>query len=181
MNSMSKGCFNDNSGCQNRTNCECVSCKRDTEPKCRLCPTIIKCGCPSSTTLPDLTPPGTNFILASVTVNTACLCNPVVKLEFTSNFVAALAWTGTLNLQVFKTCKGGGTQLPVGPSWSFSLVALVSSQTFTFFVCDVDSCFDECCTYTVVANVPLATAGTLSINNATLGAIATCGSSSCNC
>ena len=145
------------------------------------CPTIIRCGCPGSTTIPAATVLGTTLPLTSLTLNTSRLKDPCVKLEFASNLVAVVAFTGTLNFQVFKQCKGQSTPVPVGPAWQFSLVALLSSQTFSFFVCDCDcSCFDECCTYTVTATVASAvTVGTLSVNNSTLGAIATC-RSDCN-
>jgi hypothetical protein len=140
------------------------------------CQAIVKCGCPSSTTIPVATVAGTSFTLASLTLDTSRLENPCVKLEFASNLVATVAFTGTLSFQVLKLCKGQLTPVPVGPAWTFDLVALLSSSTFSFFVCDCDSCFDECCTYTVVATVTSAvTVGTLAINNATLGAIAACG------
>ncbi len=155
---------------------DCDHSKKEKKP----CPTIIKCGCPSSTTLPPATIAGTAFPLTSLSLDTSRLCDPHVKLEFASNLVAAVLFTGTINFQVFKICRGQNVPVPVGPAWTFSLVALLSSQTFSFFVCDSDSCFDECCSYTVVATVTSAvTVGTLSINNATLGAIATCGTSSC--
>jgi len=154
-------------------------CKKDSKED-KHCPTIIKCGTPSSTTLPAATIAGTAFTVSSLTLDTCGLCNPTTKLEFASNLVAPVAFTGTINFQVFKLCRGQFTPVPVGPAWTFNLVALLSSETFSFFVCDCDSCFDDCCTYTVVATVTSAvTVGTLNINNATLGAISTCGR--CNC
>lgn len=169
MNSMSK-CHD---GCIKEPCCH-EECKKE------VCPTVIKCGCPSATTIPAAAVAGTTFTVSSTTVNTSCLDNPCIKLEFASNLVAAVAFTGTINFQVFKICRGQLTPVPVGPAWTFSETALLFSQTFSFFVCDCDSCFDDCCTYTVVATVTSAvTVGTLSINNATLGAIATC-SSACS-
>ena len=52
----------------------------------------------------------------------------------------------------------------------------------SFFICDSDSCENDCCTYTAVATVTtgIATAA-LPINNATLGAIATCRESCKEC
>ena len=166
MNSMSRGYSN-----QYRENYY-----RKEEEKC---PTIVKCGCPSSVTLPPATIVGTQFTLASLTLDTSCICDPSIRLDFTSNFVATVAFTGTLNIQVFKQCKGDLVARPIGPVWNYNLVALLQSTTFSFFVCDSDSCDNECCTYTVVATVALLTVGTLSINNATLSAIATC-KNSCN-
>ncbi|BAH07878.1 DUF4489 domain-containing protein [Clostridium kluyveri] len=154
-------------------------CNKKQEHECQ---TIVKCGCPNSITLPAATVLGTTFTLATLTLNTCKLKDPCIKLEFASNLVAAVAFTGSLNIQVFKQCGNQITPTPVGPAFAFNLVALLTSQTFSFFVCDCNDtcCNDCCCTYTVVATVTSAvTVGTLAINNATLGAVATCGSSSC--
>jgi hypothetical protein len=165
MNSMSK-CHDNHDNCRKEKD---------------LCPTIIKCSQAGSVTVPPATVLGTSFPLTALTLDTSCLKNPCVKLEFASNLVAAVAFTGTINFQVFKVCRNQSTPVPVGPAYTFNLVALLSSQTLSFFVCDCgDFCCDECCTYTVTATITSAvTVGTLSINNATLGAIAACGSSSC--
>jgi len=177
---MSKDCHNP---CKHE-HCECEHCRRDhCKKECKNdehCQTIIKCGSPSSITLPAATLVGTAFTVSSLTLDNSCLCNPITKLEFASNLVASVAFTGSINFQVFKLCRGQFAPVPVGPAWTFNLVALLSSETFSFFVCDCDSCFDECCTYTVVATVTSpVTVGTLSINNATLGAISTCGRNNC--
>ncbi|OOM77827.1 DUF4489 domain-containing protein [Clostridium sp. BL-8] len=171
MNSMSK--YHDE-GCR-KDPCQHEDCKKEN------CPTIIKCSQPGSVTIPAATVLGTAFPLTSLTINTSCLKDPCIKLEFSSNLIATVAFTGTLNFQVFKQCRGQFTPVPIGPSSQFNLVALLTSQTFSFFVCDCGSCScDDCCTYTVTATVTSAvTVGTLSINNATLGAIAACGTSSC--
>ena len=163
MNSMSK-CHDDHDNCRK---------EKDN------CPTIIKCSCPSSTTIPVITTAGAAFPLTSLTVNTSGLCNPCTKLEVASNLVAPVAFTGTINFQVTKLCRGQNAPIPVGPAWTFSGVALVSAQTFSFFVCDCDSCFDDCCVYTLTATAATTTIGTLSINNASLGAITTCAHNKC--
>jgi hypothetical protein len=144
MNSMSK-CHDNHDNCRKEKD---------------LCPTIIKCSQAGSVTVPPATVLGTAFPLTALTLDTSCLKNPCVKLEFASNLVAAVAFTGTINFQVFKVCRNQSTPVPVGPAYTFNC--------------------DECCTYTVTATITSAvTVGTLSINNATLGAIAACGSSSC--
>lgn len=147
-------------------------------------PTIIKCGCPSATTVPVGTAAATTFTIASLRLDTHKLKDPCVKLEFASNLVVPAGITaGALSIQVFKQCGNQITPVPVGPSWAATGLEVLagSSTTFSFFICDCDSfCFDDCCTYTVVATVTTAIAGTagtaISINNATLGAIATSGS-----
>ncbi|WP_252214568.1 DUF4489 domain-containing protein [Clostridium sp. VAP41] len=145
-------------------------CKKEKD----FCPTIVKCSCPSSTTIPVIATAGASFPLSSLTVDTSDMCNPCTKLQFTSNLVAPVAFTGTINFQVAKLCRCQSTPIPVGPVWTFNAAALVTSQPFNFFVCDCDSCFDDCCIYTVTATAATTTIGTLSVNNATLGAISTC-------
>ena len=198
MNSMSKDCHKPcrHEHCEHE-HCRCERCEHERcrhdhcehdfcKKECKNdkhCPTIIKCGSPSSITIPAATVAGTTFTVSSLTLDNCGLCHPITKLEFASNLVTPIAFTGSINFQVFKLCRGQFTAVPVGPAWTFNLVALLSSETFSFFVCDCDSCFDECCTYTVVATVTSAvTVGTLNINNATLGAISTCstcGKNSC--
>jgi hypothetical protein len=162
-----------------RFECECrkiSSCRRGL----KLGKATIKCGCPSSTTLGIVTVGETPITVSSLTINFDELCSPCVKLEFASNIITPVVFTGTLNFQVFKLCRGQFTPVPVGPVWTFSrLVGVAEANTFSFFVCDCDSCFDDCCTYTVVVTAGLTTTGTISINNATLGAIIT--ESECNC
>jgi len=164
---------------------DCDPCKEDFDPckhhydPCKsekIAATIIKCGCPSSTTIPATTvASGTRFTIASLTIDTCHLKHPCIKLEFASNPVADAGFTGTLSLQVFKQCGNQITPTPIGPTWSLAVPAS-TNQTFSFFVCDCDcSCFSGCCTYTVIATVTLDTTGNLSINNAMLGAIVTSG------
>ncbi|NSB30301.1 DUF4489 domain-containing protein [Clostridium saccharoperbutylacetonicum] len=162
---------------RSRNDDDCDNCKNQRN----FGPTIIKCSCPSAITIPNTTPFGTNFTISSLILDTSSLCNPTVKLEFSSNIVAAVAFAGTINFQVFKLCRGQSTSVPVGPVWTFNSAALISSQTFSFFVCDCDSCFNDCCSYTVVATVFVTGVdddfddggSTISINNATLGVIET--------
>ena len=167
MNSMSRG-YNGSCGKDNR--------------KEEKCPTIIKCGCPSSNTIPAGTTATTTFTLASLTLDTSCICDPSIKLEFASNPILT-DFVGTVNIQVFKQCRHQFTPVPVGPVWTLSIAtAVTDARTFSFFICDSDSCDHDCCTYTVVATVVgTDTVGTLAINNATLGAIATCRESCKEC
>lgn len=148
--------------------------ERNHEEKC---PTIIKCGCPSSTPI-NKAKEGESFIVAALNLDTSCICDPTIKLEFASNIVVSDNKDSCdvgLNFRVFKQCKHQHTPIPVGPVWSFFTDEKDLSVTFSFFVCDSDSCDEECCTYTVVATVAdKLNDGSLFVNNATLGAIATC-------
>lgn len=172
MNSMSRG-YNEYCGKDKR--------KEEKEH----CPTIIKCGCPSAVTIPGLATAGTTFTIASLTLDTSCLCDPSTKLEFASNIVVPVGFTdGAFTIQVFKQCRCQSAPVPVGPVWSYIPAIPGSAETFSFFICDSDSCFNDCCTYTAVATVTTTIGAIgLSINNSTLGAISTCKSNACatNC
>ncbi len=167
MNSMSKGYYD--------------YCGKERRKEEKQCPTIVKCGCPGAVTLPIATTVGTTLTLASLTLDTSCLCDPSTKLEFASNIVVPVAATGGFTVQIFKQCRNQMTAVPVGPAWSWAqLVALAGSESFSFFICDSDSCNNDCCTYTAVLTVTtVVAAGTISINNATLGAVSTCKSNAC--
>lgn len=177
MNSMSKGYYNDDCDpCKKEKHHDDDCCKKEKKP----CPTIIKCGCPSAVSISAATPANTTFSLSSpITINTSHLCDPCTKLEFTSN-IAATAYTGTVNFQISKFCRGQVTAINVGSPWTFSAATTLITQTgtFTFFVCDCDSCFDDCCTYSVAATA-VTTTGTLLITNATLGTITACDENKC--
>lgn len=166
MNSMSKGYYD--------------SCGKERRKEEKQCPTIVKCGCPGSATLPIAAAAGTTLTLASLTLDTSCLCDPNTKLEFASNIIAPVGTTaGAFTIQIFKQCRNQMTAVPVGPAWSFSTTTPLA-RTFSFFICDSDSCINDCCTYTAVATVTTAPAGgAISVNNATLGAVSTCKSNAC--
>lgn len=166
-------------------------CKKDNLKKEEeKCPTIIKCGCPSTVQLPlvDITVLGSASVtLASLTVDTSCICDPVIKLNFTSAFTTiATAVVGAVNIQIFKQCKNQLAPVPVGPSWpvvsAIAAGALTGTLFTSFFVCDSDSCNDDCCTYTAVATVSgVATAAIGAVfNNSTLAAEITCRSNECH-
>lgn len=151
--------------------------KHFSAPHQKLCPLLLRCGTPASTVLPgSVDGIMTTTNVASVTINTPCLCNPCIKLEFASNIIVP-AGTLSVNItfQIFKLCNNQFQAMPVGPQWSFSRVAVVGSDMFTFFVCDCNTCLNECCTYTVqvIATIIDAVAGgggDVTIHNATLSA-----------
>ena len=176
MNSMSKRCYDD--------------CQRDRKTEEETCPTIIKCGCPRSTQLPVLTAiTTTNLTLASLTVDTSCICDPVIKLDFSSVFTTIAAIViGGVSIQVFRQCGNQLTPVAVGPSYTvlpqITTAAVIPSVFTSFSICDEDSCFNnDCCTYTVVATVtgPLAATVGAAFNNSTLTATVTCKNSCHKC
>lgn len=174
MNSNSKSYYNDK--CHND---KCDPCRR--RPENPEVAAIVKCGTSGTATIPVATVAGTTFTPASLALNTSSLCNPCVKLEFTSNIVAA-AFTGSISFQVFKQCDNQFTPVPVGPAFTYARLVDVftASDTFTFYICDCDSCNKDCCSYTVVATVTsAATVGVLNINNASLNAVAASQTKTC--
>ena len=164
MNSISRG-YNEYCGKENRIEEE-------------KCPIIIKYGCPNSsqiiTTFAEFTSTAT---IAAVTVDKSCLCDPITKLEFTTNIsTVAEGFAGTVSFRVFRQCKNEFVPVAVGPTWS-RVITTAGTMIVSFFVCDSDLCENDCCTYTVVATATAAvatSAGIVSFINATLGAIATC-------
>lgn len=154
--------------------------------------TILKCGT-SGGAIPIApgTLAGTTFTVSTLALNTSCLCNPGVKLEFTSNIAYSSPTTidsTVVNFQVFKLCDNQRNPIPVGPQLVFSVpfttvIAPVApgfsgTSTFSFFVCDCDICLHECCTYSVVATTATVDSS-VTITNPRLSAIVT--DNNCRC
>ena len=147
--------------------------------------TILKCGTPGGAiSIAPGTLAGTTFTASTLTLNTSCLCDPCVKLEFASNIAFSSPTTidsTVVNFQVFKLCDNQRNPIPVGPQLAFSvpfttlidppLPGFSGTSTFSFFVCDCDICPHECCTYSVVATTAT-TDASVTITNARLFAIA---------
>lgn len=151
------------------------------------CPTVLKCGAVGGATIPTTADTTT---IATLSTNLCRFNNPIIKLEFASNVTVSATAKGTITLtfQVNKLCRGMLTKVPVDGAWTFTRTfpapagageGTVTSDTFSFFVCDCDFCSDDCCTYTVdVTN----TAGLGAIiTNARLSAIITCATDCCGC
>lgn len=145
-----------------------------------LSPTILKCGTPSSTILPGTSVKATTttVTVASVNVNTSCLCNPCIRFEFSSNIIVPTTTANaTITFQISKNCPNHIQPIPVGSQWTF-LTSVAANDMFSFFVCDCNNCFDECCTYTVQATATILANGeagattTVTINDATLSVFA---------
>lgn len=145
------------------------------EKKCALRPnrTLLKCSIPITTNIPTTTAANTSFNLANLKIDTRKFHDPCIKFEFASNILTA-SGTLILNFQIFKQCKYQSTSLPVGPVWTFSRVGSPANEndTFTFFVCDCDTCDDEYCNYSVIVTIEsLETQSGITIKNASLSAL----------
>lgn len=162
-------------------NCRYEKCYHEKKTKnVKPSKTTLKCGMPGAVTLPLATLAGTTFNVATINLDTKNFDHPCIKFDFASNIVTTAAVL-TLNFQILKQCGNQLVPLPVGPIWTFSrLVAVTSSDSFSFTVCDCDSCREDCCNYSVIVTVVgVATVGVTSINNATLSAIVVDNSCSC--
>lgn len=149
--------------------------------------TILKCGTPGGaiSIVPGME--GTTFNVSTLTLNTSCLCDPCVKLEFTSTLASSSAdilSSTVVNFQVFKLCDNQRNPIPVGPQLVYSVpfpsppAGFSGTSTFSFFVCDCDICPHECCTYSVVATTAT-TDASVTITNPRLSAIAV--ENNCRC
>ncbi|WP_346898742.1 DUF4489 domain-containing protein [Clostridium sp. UBA7503] len=133
------------------------SCNCDSQ-----CPVDLKCGEPGQVVLPGSLV-GTTATVATITIDTSKFCNPCTKLEFTSNLIG-IGFSGTLIFQLFKFCDNQ-QPLPIGGPFSFTVATpSLIARTFTFFVCDCDSCLNECCTYAVIVTVGEGTEGAITGN-----------------
>ena len=135
---------------------------------------ILKCATGGAGPLPlitlgSLTAP---IPIVSVTVDTAKLCNPTVRLIFTSQINIPVAVAVTLNFTIIKSCDGGAPQ-QIGGTYTYSLaVGVIESVSFDFQLCDFGCC-ERCCTYTVQLAPTTLTAGIgVTITNATITALA---------
>jgi hypothetical protein len=156
--------------------------KKEKENIVEFDPTIIKCSIPGSITIPTTVGVGDTFTLSSLTLNTKYFCNPCTILEVTSNILGGGAATA-LSFQVTKQCRNQFAPVPVGPAFTYVEGALLSTSTFSFFICDCDTCGHDCCTYQLVITVN-ATQGEGDpnvINNVSIGAITTESAITCCC
>ena len=177
MNSLSRTHCNDDSDvrCNKQREDDCHR-KDDCHKKAKETEVLLKCKTGSSVTIPNTLPTPTSITLNTLALRTEDFCNPCIKFEFAANIITAAAEV-TLEFQIFKQCRRQFTPTTVGPVWTFSRPAgTTAADAFTFIVCDCecddDSCFDDCCTFTVVVTATeTGAAGTTFINNPTFSAL----------
>ncbi|MBU3161124.1 DUF4489 domain-containing protein [Clostridium frigoris] len=147
MNSLSK--IYKNNSCTSLT-------KNNLSDDCCTNKIILKSGKSLSTLVQLPLVPGTldtPVKVANVTVDTLCLDDPEVKLDFTFTITNPTgAITVNLTFQVFKLCKNIQEKVPVGNAWVFkNNLSAETNTVFSFFVCDHDRFKSKCCTYIVEA------------------------------
>ena len=132
--------------------------------KKKYLPSIVFLKCQGSN---SIILPGASVITITTIANIVTVivdtvhCDSCIKLEFTSNIIVPITTTNaTFNFQIFKICKNQIQAIPVGPQWTFTrLASLGTSDEFTFFVCDCNTCSCECCTYLVQVTATVLAAG----------------------
>ncbi|WP_443661877.1 DUF4489 domain-containing protein [Clostridium sp.] len=149
MNSLSKGYRNND--------CRSLD-KNNLSEDCCTNNIILKCGNTISSIVQLPLVPGllgTPITVANVTINTSCLENPEIKLDFALNIAIPEGVTiDNLIFQVFKFCQDINQKIPVGPPWSFKNTLLMeTNKIFSLFVCDsdCDTSKNKCCTYILEA------------------------------
>ena len=128
----------------------------DCKPK-HPCPQGAVFNCCTGTGIPTTSVcPSTPRSLVCVSLDTTCLCKPLVELDF-SAVIAADVPQGdllTLTFQVKKSCDNG-REMGCG-TWTFTRAAVgaivtdqvATSDSFRFTFCDCNPC-PGCCTYAV--------------------------------
>lgn len=154
MNSMSKYHKNEENKTHDENTACYDSCKHPAPGK-----SLLRCsnGGFSSTDITFVaanTPLTLNRPIASVSIDTTCLCRPSILIDFagiltgTPITVTAVA---LFNFTLFKTCKGMRVRIPVATfSYSFlNVFTLPDSRTLKFEYSSCDDLCEDCCTYTL--------------------------------
>lgn len=149
------------------------------------CPTILKCSCPRGLISVPATTPTPPLVLTTVAVNIPDCCNPCVKIEYTSTigFVAGAGGAVvSITITIFKNCTNN-IRVPIG-SRRYIIDGIpglfTSTSTFSFFVCDCDTCpSDDCCYYSAEITASSVAGTVVTIEDPILAALVT--SSDCNC
>ncbi|WP_411678882.1 DUF4489 domain-containing protein [Clostridium thailandense] len=94
-----------------------------------------------------------NKPIASVTVDTARLCNPDVLIDFAGTLtirIVSAAVIATFNFTLYKTCKGIAAPIPL-TTFTFSAVNFLTtfpdSRSLKFEYSSCDDIYEDCCTY----------------------------------
>ncbi|MCG8501460.1 MAG: DUF4489 domain-containing protein [Firmicutes bacterium] len=168
----------------------CANCKPPKHP----CPQDVLFNCGTGTGVntgfigsgDTLLPPTTPIPLVCTTLDTTCLCKPIVKIKFDCTVGFTFAGLGDISIlfQLKKSCDNG-QNLACG-TWALTRAADFTSYNnpFEFTFCDCDPC-PGCCTYAVeIISFVIADIGLyrICVNAPTIQAIATetCGIQNAN-
>ncbi|WP_432665346.1 DUF4489 domain-containing protein [Wukongibacter baidiensis] len=153
--------------CNKKTSCDSkkdIDCGKVEKPGK---PMLLFCGNGVDAEFTSANSPAVN--VGFVTVDTTCLCKPLVKIKFSSivnlTGLAALP-NAILNFRLFRVCENSESLLLNTWVYQASLISdnavpLTFNTSFTFNFCDRLSC-PRCCDYYVEASVS-------TLANATVG------------
>lgn len=114
-----------------------------------------------------------NQPIASITIDTACLCNLKLLLDFSGTIttITNSFMTLTNTFTLFKTCKTSIIRQPIA-TYNFNIIntssPLPDSQTIKFQYSPCDDQCEDCCTYTLeltrVSSIFSGSSGSIFIN-----------------
>lgn len=163
--------------CENQRGCE----YSDNRPYCPIYNNapepgraLLNVGSGGAGPLPIISTPLSRPIpVASVSIDTSCMCNPKILLTFTSLISLPATVAVTLNFVIVRTI-GDGSPQSIGGTYTFSEIASVlEAEAFAFQFCDCNPANTNI-SYTVQlepSSLIAETAG-LTITNAVLSALA---------
>jgi len=143
-----------NHDCECEYHCDDCCCEKKQE---KLNAAVLRCGSPGYVSFANLTGVEITRTIATLQINTSGFEHPCILL-------------GSYRFQIFKECSDKMALIPVSGIYVYSRsVATTVSDTFSFNVCDCDSCMNDCCTYLAVVTFNVSPV----IGGATLSAIVT--------
>ncbi|OPJ63551.1 DUF4489 domain-containing protein [Clostridium oryzae] len=116
---------------------------------------LLKYSQPRSATLPANSPANSTVTLTTLNLFTKCICDPTIKLDFSTNIIIPAIASGTgaptpgplpLSLQVYRLTDGPVEKIPVDGAWTFTPITRTDgAQAFiiSFSVFDTDLCLDH--------------------------------------
>lgn len=167
----------DDKACNKKTTCDCKEDIDFTRAEKLSKPALLLCGNGVDAQFTNANSPAVN--VGFVTVDTTCLCKPLVKIKFSSvvNLTGLAANPNALlNFKLFRVC--GNSESLLLNTWIYetalisdNAVPLTFNTSFTFNFCDRLSC-PRCCDYFIEASVDTLTSSTVTVSNIQVQAIA---------
>ncbi|WP_010235720.1 DUF4489 domain-containing protein [Clostridium arbusti] len=93
-----------------------------------------------------------NQPIASVTIDTNCLCNPTLKVDFNGSLdinTDDYSYSYTFNFTLYRTCKGKAREALKSFIVPFAPASYRDSIGLNFVYAQCDNQCEDCCTYTL--------------------------------
>lgn len=163
--------------CNKKRSCDSkkdIDCGKKEKPRK---PILLLCGTGVDAEFTSANSPAVN--VGFVTVDTTCLCKPLVKIKFSSivNLTGIAADPNAiLNFSLFRVC--GNSEPLLLNTWVYQTslisdndVPLTFNTSFTFNFCDRLSC-PRCCDYYIEASLGALASATVGVSDVQVQAIA---------